>query len=220
MSARAVALVVLVLAVAAPSFAGDIVAMPTGNTVAPKNLELNYIWWKQDFPSGPGHINVGEAFIGVCDRVEVDVDYAGVSGGSDYTEANLYLTVLREDAKHPSLIVGATNVFGSRWLGDGMVPDADKASFFAVSAFNLTAPATPTWNTPLVRAQLGYGNHWHDGWFGGLQIKIAPEWGAALFNYKHKPVYIATYDAEKWLELSIGAIGGEPFYRAGGFLKW
>jgi len=60
---RTAVLVVIAMALTAPLFAGDIVAMPTGNTVQPGNIELNAIYWNQAPPSGPGdYIEVGEAF--------------------------------------------------------------------------------------------------------------------------------------------------------------
>ena len=250
---RSAVMVVIALALAAPLFAGDIVSMPTGNTVQPGKVELNAIWWNLPPTSGPAdNVMVGELFVGIIDRVELDLLYAdvkddvvfgpGIDVIDNYFEANLYVTLLKEDATHPSLIVGATNVFGSDWIGGGVYgaveeegvgsahagrvllggnPDYDEPSLFLLTSYNLAAPAQITWNTPLIRAHLGYGNKYHDSeFFGGVQFKINPAFGGAILNYKSNPAYMATFAPAPWLELTAGTIGGDTFYRAGGFLGW
>ena len=104
---RSAVLVIVALALTAPLFAGDIVAMPTGNTVQPGKIELNAIYWNQP-NAGPGgnHLEIGEAFFGVVDRLELDVLYAKfkdtISFGpsaqtmDNFTEVNAYFTVVKE----------------------------------------------------------------------------------------------------------------------------
>ncbi|MCE5218294.1 hypothetical protein LLH03_14820 [bacterium] len=224
MTRRAVFVAILALALTAPVFAGDIIAMPTGNTVAPKDIELNAIWWKQP-PSGTsGDILVGEAFFGVMDRVELDVLYADVRDAESVTEVNAYVTLLKETPKTPSFIVGCTNVTGADWLGGtkfGGPSDNDDPSFFAVSSYNLAAPAVPSFKTPMIRLHLGWGNNWHgDELFGGVQFKVYPNFGGAILNYQSNPAYMLTWQPCKTMEVTGGTNGGETFFRVGGFLHW
>jgi hypothetical protein len=202
---------------ATPLFAGDIVLMPTGNTVAPGNVELNVIYQTLPPANMEGDMAVGEAFVGLFDRLELDVDYINTRGDdtSDFTEVNAYLTLIKEAPNHPSLIAGCTNVFGSDWLG------GDDPSWFVLGAMNLQAPAELNWYEPLVRLHLGYGAKFHrDRPFGGLQLKFTPRFGAAVLNYQSDWKFMGTYTFGQSLEGTIGWNDGMPFYRVGGFLSW
>lgn len=209
-----VVLVALIVAVglAVPAFAGDIIAMPTGNMMSAQTVELNYIRW-QNF-AGPNDANIYEAFVGVTDWFELDVLHfdpvQDLPGGSD-TEVNAYLRLIKESPKHPSLIVGATNILGENWLG------TDDAAAFVVGAYNISCPAgAPTFNDPLVRMHLGWGDKFHgDRWFGGIQMLVTPRLGLAAFNYQGEPSYLGVYTVSKTLELRGGWKNGTPFYSAG-----
>jgi hypothetical protein len=207
----AVALVGLVL----PAMAGDIVDMPTANSVAPQHVETNYIHW--DLSGGPPRFaDIYEVFIGVMDRVELDVDVADLDNVKTFTEANLYLTAVRETADHPSLIVGATNIFANDWTNG-----QDKVSPFALGAYNINVPAgPPTPNDPLVRLHLGWGDEYHQGWFGGVQFLFLPRFGAAAFNYQGQPAYMGTINFGPRFELTYGTKNGDPFYRGGFNFAW
>jgi len=225
MARRALIVAVVAVVMAAPAFAGDIVAMPTGNMVAPHNVELNGIWWEQAASEGPGdYITIGEAFIGVVDRIELDVIYADVKDVDSYTEVNLYGTVLKETAQTPSLIVGVTNLLGADWLpGAAKYPGTDDdMSVFALSSYNLLAPqGPPSLQHPLVRVHLGWGSGWHDDeFFGGVQFLVHPKLGGAILNYKSMPAYMLTCKPLDSVEATVGYLGGDVFYRVGGFLTW
>jgi hypothetical protein len=213
----AVALVGLVL----PALAGDIVDMPTANSVAPRHVETNYIHWDLSNPvyevrsavhgGPPRFADIYEVFVGVMDRVELDVDVADLENVKTFTEANLYLTAIRETGDHPSLIVGATNILGNDWT-DGK----DKISPFALSAYNIHLPeGPPTPNDPLVRLHLGWGDEYHQGWFGGVQFLFVPRFGAAAFSYQGQPAYMGTVNFGRRFELTYGTKNGDPFYRGG-----
>ena len=73
MTGRAIFAAVLVLALAAPLYAGDIVTMPTGNMVGPRNIELNGIYLNQPPAGSTGNNMVGEAFVGIFDRLELKI---------------------------------------------------------------------------------------------------------------------------------------------------
>lgn len=207
---------VALLAVALPAMAGDIVVMPTANTVAGGHAELNYIRWNfsHEYPLSTDW-NVYEAFVGVTDRIEVDVVSID-KNPKTLTEANVYLTLLKESAVRPSLIVGATNCLESSWLG-GM----NDASPFVVSAYNANVPAgKPSFNDPLVRLHVGWGDKFHNGWFGGFQFLFTPYLGGAILNYQGEPSYMATLIPGKSLELTAGYKNGCPFYRGGVNFDW
>jgi hypothetical protein len=225
MTGRTLMAVIVGLALAVPVFAGDIVSMPTANVVQPKNIELNAIYWMLPPSGSTGNVTVGEAFLGVYDRLEIDVLYADIKDFDNFTEVNAYYTLLKESATRPGLIAGFTNVLGNDWLGGakfpGGDPDYDQPSFVVASAFNLAAPAEISPKTPLIRAHLGWGDRYHESkLFGGIQFKIYPTFGGAAFNYKGDPAYMLTWAPAKKYELTAGTIGGETFYRAGAFLHW
>jgi hypothetical protein len=204
--------------------AGDIVAMPTGNSVAPRNVQLNYIHWDLENPvygpeqtgRAPGSADIYEGFFGVTDRLELDVLHVDLDGVDNFTEVNAYLTLVKETAAHPSVILGATNVLGSDWL-DGL----DNISPFLLGAYNINVPqGPPSFNDPLMRLHLGYGSDYHEGWFGGLQGLLQPWLGFAILNYQNQPSYMGTIIPCKSVELTYGTKNGDPFYRAGLFFDW
>lgn len=211
MTGRALIAVAVALMLAAPVLAGDIIGIPTGNTVAPGDLELNAIYLNSGPRGGDGDLEIGEAFVGIMDRVELDAIHVRERGGDNYTEVNGYLTVVKETATHPSLIVGATNLFESDWLRG-----SDEISWFAVSSFNLATPEVITPATPFVRLHLGYGENFHlDRAFAGIQFKTAPNFGGAVFTYAKNMHYMLTWAPCKRAELSAGVIDGDAFYRLG-----
>lgn len=213
-------LVVLIVAVglALPAFAGDIVDMPTGNMVPPKNFEVNYIYWDIDTPPGPApnHIHIFEAFVGITDWLELDAIVADAQNDDTYVKFNVYGRVLEEKPGQPGVIVGATNITESDWIGN------DNISPFILAAYNLMAPAgPPTWSDPLLRAHLAYGWEAHgDKLFGGLQALFTPEIGVGVFNYQDQPAYVGVYRPAKTWELRAGWKNGDPFYSVGGFFNW
>lgn len=211
MTGRALIAVTVALMLAAPVLAGDIIGIPTGNTVAPGDLELNAIYLNGAPSGGDGDLEIGEAFLGIMDRVELDAIHVRERGGDNYTEVNGYLTLVKEAASHPSLIVGASNLLGSDW-----VTGNDDVSWFAVSSFNLATPEAITPQTPAVRLHLGYGAKDHgDRAFAGIQFKTAPNFGGAIFTYNAMMHYMLTWAPCKRAELSAGVIDGDAFYRLG-----
>ena len=206
--AVAVALVVAV-GLAAPVFAGDIVAMPTANMQPAQTAEFNYIRWNDIVPDV--NANIYEGFVGVTDWLEIDALRFDPTAGDSRTEANVYVRLLKETAQHPSVVIGATNITGATWV-DGK----DDVSPFVVGAYNVNVPAgRPTFNDPLVRLQMAWGDKFHDGFFGGVQALFTPRLGAAVFNYQGLPSYLGVYTVNKTLELRAGWKSGTPFYSAG-----
>lgn len=221
---RTAGCILVALSVVVPVMAGDIVAMPTGNTVAPRHVELNYIRWDLENPvispdqvgGPPRYADIYEGFLGVFDRLELDVLHVDLDRVDTFTEVNAYLTLVKESADYPSVIVGATNILGSDWL-DGR----DEVSPFILGSYNANVPqGPPSLNDPLIRLHFGYGSDYHDGIFGGMQGLLQPWLGFAVLNYQHQPSYMATLIPAKWVELTYGTKNGDPFYRAGLFFDW
>ncbi len=218
----------LALALATPLFAGDIVGMPTGNTVKAGDWEANAIYWNRPMDTDAV---IGELFYGVNDWLEIDAWYADVDNADSYWQLNAYLTLIKETAEHPSLILGCNNVTGEDWVGGeqfmldlgscGGDADQDDPSPFILGAYNLAAPAVPTWQTPLVRLHLGWGDkQYANEFFGGLQLKFQPNLGCAITNYNSMPGYMVTLNATENIELTGGILDGDTFWRAGGFWTW
>lgn len=205
----AIVVLIVVATMAVPAFAGDCVAVPTGNMLAPRTAELNYIRWQDIGPDV--HANVYEAFVGVTDWLELDAIHFDPTKGDSRTEANIYVRAVKETADHPSLILGATNFTASKWV-DGK----EQASFFALAAYNIHVPAgPPSLNDPLVRLHLAWGDNYHAGYFGALQMQLHPAFGAAVFNYQGQPAYVGVLDVVKNVPLRAGWKNGTPFYSAG-----
>jgi hypothetical protein len=232
-------LVTLALLVASASLAlaGDVVAMPTGNPLAPNTAEINYIYWDTEAINTPAgtvrdFINIGEVFVGITDWLELDYLYVAPQGwdrvaNQDHVdELNAYFTVVKERPGKPSLILGATNITGSAWLPSTQRPDPaygdDRLSPFAVSACNVLMPeGPPTWKDPLVRLHLGYGTRWHESrFFGAAQVLLDPKYGFGIFNYQGQPAYLAAYMPYPNLELHAGWDHGDPVYHLGYFFSW
>jgi hypothetical protein len=225
-------LVLILVAISAQlALAGDIVAMPTGNMEPANTISLGYIYWKTDAvptPKSVGpvrtYINVGELFWGVTDRLELDGllvnpegwGKTGVGEKNDLTELNLYYAAVKENAKHPSLIVGATNLTSQDWLPSNDRPSPrqgdNRISPFVLSAYNVLAPkGPPSWQSPLVRLQLGWGANWSDNaFFGGAQVMLNPKYGVAVLNYQEQPAYLAAYIPCKGWEVDAGWDKGWP----------
>jgi hypothetical protein len=219
---KSFALVVLVLAVglALPVFAGDAVDVPTGNMVAPRHVEINYIYWDVDFgPSpAPQQIHIGEVFVGITDWLEVDGIVAEVDNDKTYARANVYARLQSETPDRPSIILGCVNVTGADVPGGY----SSQPSPFLLGAYNLHLPeGPPSFSDPLVRAHFGWGVHYNTGWpFGGIQMMLTPKLGVAAFAYQGRGNYMVAYQANKLLSLRVGIKNSDPFYSAGLFFDW
>ncbi len=226
-------LVLILLGICAPlTFAGDIVAMPTGNMMPAKAVSLGYIYWNTEAISTPAgtvrdFMNIGELFVGITDRVELDVlavqpqGWGLVAEDSVLTEVNLYWQVINEKTgTHPSIVVGATNVTGNNWLPSKGRPDPfvgdDRVSPFILASYNVKEPmGPPSWAHPLVRCHLGWGANWHNNTpFGGAQVMWTPQIGMAILNYQGQPAYLGAWMPVPGLELNAGFDHGEALLHA------
>lgn len=206
----------VVLALTA-GWAKDIVSMPESTMMPPGGVELAYIYWDTDVPE---HANVGELFVGLTDRIELDIIHVDLSSpvNDSVTEANLYVKLLDEvPNKQPALVVGATNITGSDWLptSEAGPPDGDtRVSPFIVAGYTLRVPkhGPPSWDDPAVRLQVGAGANYHeDQFFGILQIAFTPNVVAAFQHYQGVPGYLVGYQSEKGWGVHWGTLGEQPW---------
>jgi len=221
-----VAVIVVLMCMGGVAWAGDIVAMPTGNMVPQGQYEAHYIYWDMDSIPTPGgtvreHLNVLEFFAGVTDDLEIDVLSLWPQGLDDIQEVNVYYRVLEETPLKPSLIVGATNVTGENWLPSterpGPIGDT-RVSPFVLGSYNIMVPqgGPPSLRNPLVRLHLGYGTNFHeDKPFGGMQILVHPALGAGIFNYQGQPVYLVACMPRPDIEIHLGWGQGDPLLHLG-----
>lgn len=227
MQAKQLLLVLALLALGASvAMAGDVVAMPTGNPVPAGAVEFHVIYWDREPISTPGgpvrdYMYIGEVFVGVTDRLELDYLYVDPQGMDAVWEINAYYTWVKESAEHPSVIVGVTNITAEDWLPSSqrMGPQGDnRPSYFAVGAYNILVPdGPPSLDDPLVRLHLGYGDHWHESrFFGAAQVLFHPAIGVAVLNYQGQPAYLASFKPHRNIELNAGWDAGDPL----GHLSW
>ncbi len=221
-----VAVIVVLMCMGGVAWAGDIVAMPTGNMVPKGQYEVHYIYWDTDSIPTPGgqvleHVNVLEFFAGVTDDLEIDILSIWPQGVDDIQEVNVYYRLLEETPLKPSLIVGATNVTGENWLPSkgrpGPLGDS-RVSPFVLGSYNIMVPkgGPPSLRSPLVRLHLGYGINFHeDDPFGGVQILVHPGLGAGIFNYQSEPVYLIACMPTPEIEVHFGWAQGEPLWHLG-----
>ena len=230
--AVAVTCAILVLSVVTGGWAKDIVSMPETDMMRPGQFELAYIYWDTDEAHLPGgatameHANVVEFFMGLTDRLEVDVIHVNPQGHFDTdagdpfdtkTEINLYYKLYDETEKWPRVVVGATNITGSDWLPshDSNDPDGDRrVSPFVITSKVLRRPkhGPPNWDDPAVKLQLGYGVNYHgDHWFGILQVALTPNVVVAWQHYRDQPGWLVGWNDEHGWGVHIGALGGDPW---------
>ena len=189
------AVVLLVAAVAlvawsVPAPAGDIVTMQTANQMGPGEVDVAQYYITFDYPPGlPEHAALTTMYVGVTDRIELDVWYI------DADEGFANVTVLNATGLLLSERKGdcADVVVGVRDIGDDLEqmfgPDFDRGLFVA-AAKTLNPPAGPPSraNTPIWRLHLGVGREVgfatdlddmnKGGLFGGVQALVTPEIGA------------------------------------------
>ncbi|MCX7598219.1 MAG: hypothetical protein N2512_05055 [Armatimonadetes bacterium] len=222
---RCVALVGVLSLMLTGAWAKDIVSMPESTMMKPSEVELAYIYWDTDIPE---HANVGELFIGLTDRIELDVIHVDLSCpvNDSVTEANLYVKLLDEvPGKQPTLVVGATNITGADWLPseEAGPPDGDRRiSPFLVAGYTIRPPklGPPSWNDPAVRLQLGVGANYHeDKPFGILQIAFTPHIVAAIQNYQGSPGYLVGFESGKGWGIHVGTLGDNPWVHVYGDFK-
>jgi len=186
-----------ILCVATCAYADDIVTMPTANQLKAGEVDLAVYYLGLDLPPGaPESVNYQTLYVGLTDKLELDVHRADVDKDETSTVLVGSFKLLSETRQAPDLVVGCRNFTQEATTLNPVIRDRTKdASWFlsAAKTFFMN-PAAP--GPPLVRAHLSIGtDDWtllgdkrHDGLFGGLQFLFKPELGA-----------VGQYDGENWI---------------------
>jgi len=188
--AAAFLVVVALVAYALPALAGDIVTMPSANQVGGGDVDLAQYYVSFDYPPGlPEHAFMTTMYVGVTDRVEVDVWYVDPNEGSPNVTI-LNATALLLSQRKGDLV---DLVAGVRDIGDDLEnlfgPDFDRGIFVAAAKTLNPPPGPPTpADCPIWRLHLGVGDELgfatdlnrmnKGGVFGGVQALVTPQLGA------------------------------------------
>lgn len=186
---RVVGLVAMLVAIMCVSaFAADIVTVPTANQLKQGQVDLAYYYLGLDMPeAGPQHVNAQTIYVGLSDRLEVDLHRYDIDKLGDGTILNATWCVMRETAVTPDLVIGGRNITGE---DVGGIPDSDKESWFIAAAKTLNLPVAGPPKLPIVRVHAGLGTRdhtllnedRHEGLFGGLQVLLAPQVGVVALH--------------------------------------
>ena len=144
-----------------------IVTCPTATMVPNKMAYLDYYWvqTKDRRPYAPDQVQIGAGYLGMTDRLELDVTSVKPGAARCATSLTTQYLVLAEKHSRPEIVIGLEDL--TRELGQWV-------SFYAAAAANVTkmTPRGPKY--PLVRLNLGYGTQPRSAWFGGIQIMTGP----------------------------------------------
>jgi len=221
----AIIVVGLALAVwAGPARAGDIVTMPTANQLGAGEVDLAqyHIWFRYPPGSGaPTHAWFSTMYVGVTDRVEVDVWYINPNKQPSQTVINATgLLTSQRKGDYADVVVGI------RDLGDSLerlFPPAGnhfERSVFVAAAKTLNPPPGPPTkhDMPIWRAHLGVGTSLglgtnldrvgDGGVFGGLQVLVTPQIGAiALWDGTDDIIGLTYTRKPDWPTIKGGVFG-------------
>lgn len=186
---KAIVLTALLLVIASTlAFCADIVTVPTANQLKKGQIDLAYYYIGLDMPeSGPQNVNVQTFYVGLSDKLELDLHRYDVDKLGTGTILNATWCIMRESAVTPDLVIGGRNITGEEV---GAVPGSDKKSWFIAGAKTLNLPVGGPPKLPIIRLHAGLGTRdhtllgedRHDGLFGGVQILLAPQVGAVVLH--------------------------------------
>jgi hypothetical protein len=229
MARTVVSMCMLFALVVGAGWCKDIVSMPETDMMGQGEVEMAYIYWDLEdihLPNGTigrDYAHVFETFIGITDRVELDLIHIDLQGHfetplgdplADKTELNLYVKALRETEKLPAITIGATNITSNDWLPSSEKKGVDgdyRVSPLIVLAKTIRPPKNgpPAWNDPAIRLQLGYGTNFHEEHpFGILQFAFTPNLVAGYQHYQHKPGWLIGWNQPPW-GIHVGGLSGD-----------
>ncbi len=188
---RYILLTLILLLASGCVWADDIVTMPTANQLKGGDVDIAVYYLGLDFPDNmPQHVQYQTLYVGLTDRIELDVHRANVDKDKDSTILVGSVKLLCESPTTPDLVFGCRNIGGTATTNVPAVRDKSKDRSYFLSAaktffFNPAAPGPP-----LVRVHLSLGTEdWtllgekrHEGIFGGLQFLFRPDLGAVIQN--------------------------------------
>lgn len=200
---RSVVLVtVALLLTAGAAFPGDIVTVPTANQLRQGQLDVAYYYIGLDAPPGaPENVQVQTFYLGVTDKLEVDVHRYDIDLIGGDTIVNATWSLLRETPVTPDVVIGGRNILGTQV---GLDPRSDKTSWFVAAAKTLKLPAMGPPSIPIIRLHAGLGTKdytllgedRHAGIFGGVQALLTPEIGAIALHDARDLITGLTYSPQ------------------------
>lgn len=214
---RVVAILLLTLIVASAAVSGDIVTVPTANQLKARQVDVAYYYLGLDTPSPqPSYVQVQTVYVGLTDRVELDIHRYDPEKGLDKTATilNASVLLLAETPITPAVVIGGRNITGEKTTNAPV--DSDKRSWFISAAKNVTPMLPGGPKLPLVRLHASIGTEdWtllgtdrHEGAFGGVQALLTPEIGAvALFDGEDMITGLTYTPSGKGLTLKGGGYG-------------
>jgi len=208
----------LVLSLATAALAGDIVTVPTANQVkaGEADVAIYYIGVDEEAliaPLRPLNIEFVRAqtlYVGLTDRVELDVHRYDVDKIGANTIFNSTVVVQPEDLKRPIIVIGGRDL--SRVYGH--------ASYFISGAKTLNPPVGGPPTGPIYRLHLSlgtedntlFGEGRHEGLFGGIQVLVRPMYPqvgvVALYDGQDIITALTYTHEQKWPTFKGGTFGG------------
>lgn len=200
---RSVVLVTAALLLTAgAAFPGDIVTVPTANQLGQGQMDAAYYYIGLDAPPGaPENVQVQTYYLGLTDKLEVDVHRYDIDLVGGDTIVNATWALLRETPVTPDVVVGGRNILGTQV---GLDPRSDKTSWFVTAAKTLKLPAMGPPTIPIIRLHAGLGTKdytllgedRHAGIFGGVQALLTPEIGAIALHDARDLITGLTYSPQ------------------------
>jgi hypothetical protein len=220
----AVCLLLLGLAAGAAT-AGDIVTVPTANQVkaGEADVAIYYIGVDNDsLPTSIQGLNIGfvraqTLYVGLTDRVELDVHRYDVDVIGVETIFNATVVVQPETLKRPIIVIGGRDLTRAHKDPTGA---ATGASYFVCAAKTLNPPVGGPPTKPIVRLHLSLGTadmtlfneERHEGLFGGVQALLRPQFPqvglVALYDGQDVITALTVTPQPKWPTLKGGTFGG------------
>jgi hypothetical protein len=204
----------MLLGTAGITFGADIVTVPTANQLRQGQADAAYYFIGLDLPPGaPDNVQVQTAYLGLTDRIEIDLHRYDIDTAGDATIINASVLLRAETPVTPDIVIGGRNIGGSEVGGD---PESDKASWYIAAAKTLKLPAVGPPTLPIIRlhAALGTKDHTllgedrHKGLFGGVQMLFTPEIGLVALHDSQDLITGLTYTPENTgLTLKGGTYG-------------
>jgi hypothetical protein len=219
-----VALLLLVVA-ASVAMAGDIVTVPTANQVKAGEVDLAmyYLGLDNDSlvepiqPLDIGFVRAQTAYIGVTDKLEIDVHRYDVDVVGTETIINATYVLQHETMKRPIVVLGTRDLTREHTDPTGA---ATGASYFVSAAKTLNPPIGGPPKLPIIRLHLSLGTEdetllgegRHEGIFGGVQtiLKLASPFVGAIALYDGTDVItgLTVVPQPGWPTLKGGTFGG------------
>jgi len=214
------AIAALCIACAASVFAADIVTVPTANQLKAGEFDVAAYYMALDLPAGaPDWMHVETLYYGVTDDLEVDLHAYQVDKPADkrsYVVAIATYRLLPETPKTPIVVIGGRNLTASSAGRDPVTgKKLDKVSGYisAAKTLNPPGPGGPKW--PIVRLHLSVGTadntiggrNRHEGIFGGVQLRLAPQVGLVVLHDSRDLITGLTFDPIKELTIKGGTSG-------------